>query len=605
MNDPSDDIVFAGEADRAQVLAHGRRLLAQSPRLAAAQAREILRLSPHDGDALRLLAQALRRLGNDEEASEVELASVEAAGHSPTLVEAAIAIQSQKLHEAERLLRPWLGAHPDDAAALRMLAEIGALVGARKDAEQLLRKALEVVPRYRSARLRLVTLLIDQNRMHDAFTLLETMLAEEPDNAGILGTKADALGRMGDYRQAAALYTRLLERMPDHSGLWVNLGHVRNTLGDTEGSVEAYRRSAALKPEAGVVWWSLANLKTFRFAPEDVAVMRRELARDDLGEDQRLHLHFALGKAFEDAGQVEESFAHYAAGNAIRKAQSGYHADVITGLVDQSLSLLKDGATGPAQHASEAVTPIFIVGLPRAGSTLIEQILASHSAIEGTAELPVLPLLTRELEQEEGGRYPENIRALSPERAREIGERYLEGAAVYRKTDRPFFIDKLPNNWLHVALIARILPNARIIDARRHPLDCGWSLFKQNFARGQGFSYDLDDIGHYYRDYVRLMAAVDAAMPGRVHRVIHERLVEDSETEIRAMLDYVGVPFEEGVLRHHENDRAVRTPSAAQVRKPINREGMERWRPFEPWLGPLKEALGDVLDTYPEAPASI
>ena len=284
-----------------------------------------------------------------------------------------------------------------------------------------------------------------------------------------------------------------------------------------------------------------------------------------------------------------------------RSEEQPYDPALIHALIEDWRPLLAEGA--PARDPAPG--PIFVLGMPRAGSTLIEQILASHSQIEGTAELPVMPLLVRELEEKAQAAYPGLLAGLDAAALADIGRRYLEGAAVHRKTDRPFFIDKLPNNWLHVGLIARALPNARIIDARRHPLDCGWSLFKQNFARGQGFSYDLADIGHYYRDYVRLMAAVDAAMPGRVHRVIHERLVDDSEAEIRALLDYVGVPFEEGVLRHHENDRAVRTPSAAQVRKPINRDGMERWRPFEPWLGPLKDALGDVLDCYPEVPKAL
>jgi hypothetical protein len=414
---------------------------------------------------------------------------------------------------------------------------------------------------------------------------------------------------VGEHQQAAALYQQLVERDPANPALWLSLGHLRNTTGDLPASVAAYRQAASIKPDAGVIWWSLANLKAFKFADDDVATMEAQLDKD-LSDDSRLNFHFALGKAYGDRRQAEPSFRHYAAGNAIRHRQEAFDPGLHEALVDRAITALVKVAALPAASPDPATaalgSPIFIVGLPRAGSTLVEQILSSHSAIEGTAELPVLPLLIRELETEaEGQPYPQLVPSLSDERCVELGRRYLEAAQVYRKTDRPWFIDKLPNNWLHVALIQRILPQAVIVDARRHPLDCGWSLFKQNFARGQGFSYDLEVIGRYYCDYVRLMEAADRLLSNRIHRVIHETLVDDSEAEIGALLSHIGLPFEEGVLRFHENDRAVRTPSAAQVRKPINREGMEQWRPFEAWLGPLKEALGSVLTHYPEVPEAL
>jgi len=333
--------------------------------------------------------------------------------------------------------------------------------------------------------------------------------------------------------------------------------------------------------------------------------MTAALDRPDLDDDSRLHLHFALGKAHEDAGDPEPSFAHYSEGNRIRREASGYSAAGMTELTRRCRAVFtRELFAERAGSGAPAADPIFVLGMPRAGSTLVEQILASHSQIEGTSELPHLPALVRRLDAEHAGSglYPEWVPGLSAEALKELGEEYLDNARLHRKTERPFFIDKLPNNWINVGLIQLILPNATIIDARRHPLGCCFSNFKQNFARGQSFSYSLEDLGHYYRDYVRLLAHFDAVLPGRIHRVFHERMVEDSETEIRRLLDHVGVPFEAGCLRFYENERAVRTPSAEQVRRPINRAGVDQWRAFEPWLGPLKDALGPVLDCYPLVP---
>lgn len=610
MNDPQvDDLVFSGEAGRDEVLAHGWKLLERQPRAALGQAREILARDEHDRPALALLAASLRRLGLEEEAIATDQRLIAATAYVPELARTALALRERRFRDAETLVRGWLSNHPNDPAALRLLAEVGVEAGARKEAHELLRRALEVAPGYKAARVKLASLLVEESRVDEALAVLDEMLAREPGSAALLGGKAAALGRVGEHGQAAALYQQLVERDPGNPALWLSLGHLRNTMGDLPASIAAYRQAAIIKPDAGVVWWSLANLKAFRFEDAEVAMMEAQLDRD-LSDDSRLNLHFALGKAHEDRRQAEQSFRHYAAGNAIRHQQEAFDASQHQALVDRAIAVLEKVAALPEPTPDPTTEPLgrplFIVGLPRAGSTLIEQILSSHSAIEGTAELPILPLLIREIEAEAGGGpYPQLVESLSEQRCAELGRRYLEAAQVYRKTDRPFFSDKLPNNWLHIALIQRILPQAVIIDARRHPLDCGWSLFKQNFARGQGFSYDLEVIGRYYRDYVRLMKAADRLLPGRVHRVIHEALIGNSEAEIRALLNHIGLPFEEGVLRSHENDRAVRTPSAAQVRRPINSSGMEQWRPFEAWLGPLRDALGDVLDTYPEAPASL
>jgi tetratricopeptide (TPR) repeat protein len=566
-----------------------------------------LRINPVEGDALRLLGKALRGLSQDAEAEQAELAAIKASAHNPVLVEAAVAIRENRLNAAEHLLRPYLAKTSEDAAALRMLAEIAARVGALPDAEELLRTALTLAPAFSSARLKLAGILLLRNRLPESLAVLDELLGDEPESVQAKGSKAAALGRIGDYQEALRLYEELLERSPDKPGIWLSYGHVLNTVGRLDDSVAAYRRAIALNPEFGEVWWSLANLKTVRLESDDVALMSAALDTPGLSDENRLHLHFALGKALEDSGEHRTSFEHYSEGNRIRHESVGYSAEATSDLVRRCEAIFtKDLFAERAGSGCPAADPIFVLGMPRAGSTLIEQILSSHSMIEGTSELPHIPGLTRRIDaeraKEERGVFPEWAKDLGAEELRELGEEYLDNARLHRKTGKPFFIDKLPNNWINIGLIQLILPNARIIDARRHPLGCCFSNFKQNFARGQGFSYSLEDLGRYYGDYVRQLRHFDGQLPGRIHRVFHEDMVEDSEAEIRKMLDYVGLPFEQSCLRFYENDRAVRTPSAEQVRRPINREGVEQWKAFEPWLGPLKEALGPVLDCYPQVP---
>jgi hypothetical protein len=330
--------------------------------------------------------------------------------------------------------------------------------------------------------------------------------------------------------------------------------------------------------------------------------MRAQLQRTDLSDDERVQFHFALGKALEDAEDYKDSFEHYARGNSLRHSQMGYDADRTSARVRRCReTLTADFFEQRRGYGSDAPDPIFIVGMPRAGSTLLEQILASHSAVEGTMELPDLISIARKLPgtNAAGSRFPEGLARLTATECRALGEQYLAQTRIQRKTDAPFFIDKMPNNFAYVGFIQLVLPNAKIIDARRHPLGCCLSVFKQHFARGQGFAYDLDDLGRYYRDYVALMAHFASVLPGRVHRVVYETMVQDTETEVRRLLDYCGLPFEEGCQRFYENARAVRTASSEQVRKPIFRDALEHWRHYEPWLGPLKSALGPTLEAYP------
>jgi tetratricopeptide (TPR) repeat protein len=436
---------------------------------------------------------------------------------------------------------------------------------------------------------------------------IEQLLAADPGHLGNRNLKAVVLCRIGDYEPAIRIYADLLEHYPRHAKVWVSYGHALKTAGHTERAIAAYRRSLELEPSFGEVWWSLANLKTFRFSADELAAMRAQLARADLGEDDRLHLEFAVGKALEDASEYEPSFRHYARGNAIRRTQVHYSADDTSARVRYIREhYTRDFFAARAGAGSPSHDPIFVVGLPRAGSTLIEQILSSHSQVEGTMELPEITSITRLLrlqgDADEAMPYHGALAALDAEALRALGERYLAHTRIQRKTTAPLFIDKMPNNFMHLGLIHLMLPNAKIIDARRHPLACGFSAFKQHFARGQGFSYDLGDVGRYYRDYVALMAHFDAVLPGRIHRVVYERMVDDTEGEVRRLLEYCGLPFEASCLQFFRNPRPVRTASSEQVRQPIYREGVDHWRHYETWLGPLASALGTVLESYPEVP---
>ena len=592
-----------------EALRLGARLLRENAALAALQAREILLASPGNADAFRLLGAALRRTGEDEEAERAELDAIDASVSDPELIRAAGALLDDELAVAEHILRPRLKTKPTDVAAIRMMAELAARLGRYVDAENLLRRALELAPGFAAARSNLATVLYKQNRAAEALAELDRLEVDEDEDAGRQNLKAAALGRIGSYEEAIDLYGKVLERQPGQPRVWMSCGHLLKTIGRRDDSIAAYRKAIELAPTLGEAWWSLANLKTVAFGADDVAAMSGALDAADLTDDDRLHLHFALGKALEDRGEPEASFTHYAEGNRIRRAMIDYDATDITAHVRRSEALFTaEFLEARSGQGCGARDPIFILGMPRAGSTLVEQILASHDEIEGTMELPDLPALAKRL----GGRirksdasiYPECLAGLEPDALRALGEEYLERTRIQRKSGRPYFIDKMPNNWAHVGLIRLILPEARIVDARRHPLACGFSNFKQHFARGQAFSYSLEEMGLYYRDYVSLMRHFDRVQPGRIHRVVHEHLVEDPEGEVRRLLDFLGLDFDPACLRFHENVRAVRTASSEQVRRPINREGLDRWQSYEPWLGPLKQALGPVLDTYPEAPVS-
>jgi tetratricopeptide (TPR) repeat protein len=557
--------------------------------------RQALRLKPAWPDAWCALSDTLLLAGRTAEADAAYARCIEASVDDPALMAAAADLVAGRLAPAERTLREHLKARPQDVAALRMLAEIGTRLGRYADAEALLEQALELAPNFTPARHNLAVVLYRQNRAAEALPYIERLLEVDPADPSYQNLKAAALTLTGDYEGAIGLYEAVLKKHPAQPKAWLSYGHALKTAGRQADSVAAYRRSLALTPGLGEAYWSLANLKTFALE-DDVPAMQAQLERPEISEDDRLHLHYALGKAFEDAGDYEASFGHYAEGARLRRGQVDYDAGETTAQLARSKAMFTPpfmAARAGQGHPDPA--PIFVVGLPRSGSTLVEQILASHSQVEGTMELPDIVYLARTLTDRAGGPgkrlYPDAIADLSPGDLQSLGETYIARTRIQRRLGRPFFIDKMPNNFLHAGLISLILPNAKIIDTRRDGMATGFSAFKQHFARGQNWSYDLVEIGRFYRDYVALMAHFDAIAPGRIHRVNYEAMVDDTEAEVRRLLAYCGLPFEGECLEFHRNSRPVRTASSEQVRRPIFREGIDQWRRFEPWLAPLRDAL--------------
>ncbi|HVW68206.1 MAG TPA: sulfotransferase [Steroidobacteraceae bacterium] len=580
---------------------------AGQPAAAIASLQRAVALKPDLAEAWRALGDELTSSGDSAGADAAYAQHIKASVNDPRLRAAAAALCENRIPQAEALLRAHLKQAPTDVAALRMLAEVAARLRRLEDAQTLLERCLELAPSFAAARHNYAVVLHRRNQDALALQQAELLLGAEPHNPGYRNLKAVVLAKLGDYGQSIELYTQLLAKHPHQPKIWMSYGHTLKTNGREADSIAAYEKSIELLPSLGEAYWSLANLKTVRFTDQQIQAMRTQLARADLADDDRFHLHFALGKALEDAGVYAESFENYSEGNRIRRATLPYSADALTGLVARSRSLLThEFFAARSGWGNPAPDPIFIVGLPRSGSTLLEQILASHSLVEGTMELPDIQAIVRELRGRTDGpqerSYPELLASLTQSECHDLGTRYLEGTRVQRKTGAPFFVDKMPNNFAHLGLIRLILPNAKIIDARRHPLGCCFSAFKQHFARGQSFSYSLDDLGRYYRDYVALMAHFDAALPGWVHRIFYESVVEATEAEIRRLLEYCGLPFEPQCLRFYENERAVRTASSQQVRQPIYKASLDQWRHFEPWLEPLKTALGPVLDHYPQVP---
>jgi tetratricopeptide (TPR) repeat protein len=570
---------------------------------AIAALRKAVRLDPRYTVAWRSLGDQLALAGDEPGSREAYGKHFATAVRHPELVEAIELLKDGKLAKAERIAKDFLKRYPADVSAIRILADIGIQLNQFDDARHLLERCLQLAPEFHLARYNYAVVLVRQQKFDEALAEVEKLLALEPDNPRYLLLKGSAQVKLGNHIEALQIYERILGNYPRQAGAQMSYGHTLKTVGRIEESVQAYRRCIELSPGIGEAYWSLANLKIFRFSDEDIALMRSQVTTEGGDPDDQAHIAFALGKALEDRKEFDESFKFYKRGNAIRRIHHRHSARInVFDTARQIKTFNADFFAHRKGYGCPAPDPIFIVGLPRAGSTLLEQILASHSYVQGTGELSDILSISRKLGQKSrknpASKYPEILAELPPEKFLELGESYMRTTRVQRH-DEPFFIDKMPNNFRHIGLIHLILPNARIIDARRHPMGCCFSNYKQLFARGQTYTYDLTDIGRYYRDYVILMDHWDAVLPGRVLCVQYEDMVADTENQVRRLLDYCGLPFEEQCLRFYETERAIRTPSAEQVRQPIYQGGLDQWRNYEAHLGPLKEALGPLLERYP------
>ena len=523
----------------------------------------------------------------------------------PELSDAIVALADSRLEVAETLLRRRLAQAPHDVVALRMLADAAIRREDYAEAERRLTECLALAPGFAAARYDLANLLYMQHRNFEVLPLVERLLASQPRDIDYLSLKAQALRLMGRNDEAIALMDAAVADHPDEDKAWLLYGHLLREVGQQARAIEMYRRALAIRPQSGRAYSSLANLKTFRFTGADLAAMQEQLEHGNLRGADLTQLEFALGKAFEDEGRFEASFEHYARGNARHRATIGHDAVAVTADVQRT----KEAYTarffaGRSGWGSARVDPIFIVGLPRSGSTLLEQILASHSQVEGTRELADIPALALELISSPSRtgqpEYLESVAALGRQDMGALAGSYLSRTQVHRPLGKSRFVDKMLGNFGHIGFIHLMFPQAAIIDARRHPLGCGFSCYKQFFARGLGYTYDLSELGRYYRDYSDLMEHVDAVLPKRVHRVHYEQLVADPEGEVRKLLEYCGLPFERQCLSFYENRRVVQTISSEQVRRPIYSDAVDHWRHYEPWLGPLKQAVGDLVERYPK-----
>ncbi|HEY8051814.1 MAG TPA: sulfotransferase [Steroidobacteraceae bacterium] len=535
--------------------------------------------------------------------------AAEAAAHVATLkklprevVTASALFSDGELTAAEHVIRAFLLSHGHHVEAMRLLARIGIERDVLDDAQLLLEAVLDVAPDYHPARFDYAQVLVKRHLYKQAREQAEKLLAADPADRSYRTLHAMTCVGLGQHERAIELYRELLPGALQPAELHLSIAHTLKTLGRREEAIAAYHAAAAARAGYGDAWWSLANLKTYRFADRELEQMRAAESAASTSVTDRYQLCFALGKALEDQEQYATSFEYYVRGNALKRSESRYRPEVF-----ERNTRLQIGVCTPQLFArnrdggAPAADPIFIVGLPRSGSTLIEQILASHSAVEGTQELADIPRLVVDLAgrdpDPDNPRYPAVLADMTAADYRRLGEKYLSDTRVFR-SGKAHFIDKMPNNFRHIGLIHLMLPNAKIIDARREPMACCFGNLKQLFASGQEFTYSIEDIARYYRTYLELMRHWNAVLPGRVLRIQHEDLVDDLPGNVRRLLDYCGLEFEPACIEFYKTERSVRTASSEQVRQPLYREGLDQWRHYEPWLGALREALGDALTRY-------
>jgi tetratricopeptide (TPR) repeat protein len=603
---------YAGQLDKA--LLEAGRLVQQNPRHSRAYQEQgyILQSLQRTSDAALAFEQAvglnpallsswqalvaLHQQYGDKAAARVAKQQCDYLQQLPAAILGARDLMYEgKLHSGEQVCRQFLQAHPHHVDAMLLLAEIGIQLRIYNDAEFLLESCVELAPEHQRSRAAYLGLLVRLGKYKPALEQVEALLASSPDNMANLISMGNIQVGLGNTTQGIACYQQVLTRQPHKAGVQLQLGHAYKADGQFNAAIAAYQRSYQIKADFGDAYWSLANTKTYRFSPYEIEQIQKLEAAPATRQEDRIQLCFAAGKAFEDDGDYAQSFSYYHSGNELKRESSGYSADNTSAQINAQIRHCSSELFSQrGKLGLDDPAPIFIVGLPRAGSTLLEQILASHSMVDGTMELHNilgLALRLRGRGTEDNVKYPANLSELDTDYFQRFGQQFINDTQVYR-AGAPFFIDKMPNNFLHIGLIRLILPRAKIIDARRHPMSCCFSGFKQLFGEGQDFSYSQEDVGRYYRDYEKLMAHWDEVLPGFVLRVQHEDVVQDLEGQVRRMLDFCDLPFEQNCVDFHQTQRAIKTPSSEQVRQPIYTSGLTQWQHYEPYLQPLKAALG-------------
>lgn len=564
-----------------------------------------VRLDPGEGDAWFNLGKARAMLGLGPQADEAFEKSFELNPERKALAYAAEHQQAGRLEEAEKAYREILANNPKNVDALRLLGTLAMKAGREHEAESLFRRAIAYAPDYVEAHIVLGRCMKEQHRLQDAIQSFETAIALEPDNVQANFMLASVLAPAARTYDAIDAYRKVISIKPQHPGAWLGLGHSLKTVGLQAEAIEAYRECIRLKPGNGETYWSMANLKTYQLTDEDISAMQAQVARKDMDEDldiqSRVNFLFALAKAYEDRHDYEQAWTLYEEGNSTQRMEENYDP-VQTEVMNDALIEVFDNRF-LQQHGGQgnpSPEPIFIVGLPRSGSTLLEQILASHSMVEGTAELPYINSVSASLNRNraDGVNYPRAVKELRAEHFHRLGQDYLDLARIHRTGGKPRFIDKMPNNFPSIGLMHLILPNAKIIDARRYPMDSCLSCYRQLFARGQSFTYDQTDIGEYFLQYQRMMDYWHEVLPGRCLTVQYEDLVVDFENQVRRLLEYCELPWEENCVRFYETERPVRTASSEQVRQPVYTRSINFWRNYESHLDELQSVLAPVLPRY-------